>query len=103
MPKARANTACASRIRAGEDEGSEASRIDISTGSGYLADGARSGPGPTKAQAPDPSASGIISSMSEARAFWVAAPGRGEIRAERLGPLQLGEVLIEARARGISR
>jgi threonine dehydrogenase-like Zn-dependent dehydrogenase len=41
--------------------------------------------------------------MSEARAFWVAAPGRGEIRAERLRPLQLGELLIQARASGISR
>jgi hypothetical protein len=43
MPRAQANTACASRIRAGEDDGSEASRIDISTGSMYLADGARLG------------------------------------------------------------
>src|SRR6267142_5518362 len=41
--------------------------------------------------------------MSEARAFWVAAPGRGEIRAERLRPQQPGELLIQARASGISR
>ncbi len=41
--------------------------------------------------------------MSEARAFWVAAPGRGEIRAERLRPPQPGELLIQARASGISR
>jgi threonine dehydrogenase-like Zn-dependent dehydrogenase len=41
--------------------------------------------------------------MSEARAFWVAAPGRGEIRAERLRLPQPGELLIRARASGISR
>ena len=41
--------------------------------------------------------------MSEARAFWVAAPGRGEIRAERLRSPQPGELLIQARASGISR
>ena len=41
--------------------------------------------------------------MSEARAFWVAAPGRGEIRVERLRPPQPGELLIRARASGISR
>jgi NADPH:quinone reductase-like Zn-dependent oxidoreductase len=41
--------------------------------------------------------------MSEARAFWVAAPGRGEIRAQRLRPRQPGELLIRARASGISR
>ena len=41
--------------------------------------------------------------MSEARAFWGTAPGRGAIRDERLRPLQLGELLIQARASGISR
>jgi threonine dehydrogenase-like Zn-dependent dehydrogenase len=41
--------------------------------------------------------------MSEARAFWVAAPGRGEIRVERLRLPQPGELLIQARASGISR
>src|SRR5439155_8924772 len=41
--------------------------------------------------------------MSEARAFWVAAPGRGEIRPQRLRPRQPGELLIRARASGISR
>jgi len=41
--------------------------------------------------------------MSEARAFWVAAPGRGEIRAERLRLPQPGELRIRARASGISR
>jgi hypothetical protein len=41
--------------------------------------------------------------MSEARAFWVAAPGRGEIRAERLRPLAPGELLVRARASAISR
>src|SRR6266550_1191094 len=41
--------------------------------------------------------------MSEARAFWVAAPGRGEIRAQRLRRLEPGELLIRARASAISR
>ena len=42
--------------------------------------------------------------MSEAaRAFWVAAPGRGEIRTEVLpGPVD-GEVIVRARFSGISR
>src|SRR5438445_3973317 len=103
MPKARTNTACASRISAGEDEGSGASGIDIDLGSVYLADRARLGLRPTSPRAPDPSLSGIISWMSEARAFWVVAPGRGEIRAQRLRPLEPGELLIRTRASGISR
>jgi NADPH:quinone reductase-like Zn-dependent oxidoreductase len=41
--------------------------------------------------------------MVEARAFWVAAPGRGEIRAQQLRPLERGELLIQARASAISR
>ena len=41
--------------------------------------------------------------MDEARAFWVAAPGRGEIRAQRLRSLAPGELLIRARASAISR
>ena len=41
--------------------------------------------------------------MGEARAFWVAAPGRGEIRAQRLHPPGAGELLIRARASAISR
>ena len=41
--------------------------------------------------------------MVEARAFWVAAPGRGELKAERLRALTSGELLIHARASGISR
>ena len=41
--------------------------------------------------------------MSEARAFWVAAPGRGEIRAERLRLPQPGELRIRAQVSGISR
>jgi threonine dehydrogenase-like Zn-dependent dehydrogenase len=41
--------------------------------------------------------------VTEARAFWVAAPGRGEIRAARLRPAGDGEVLIRAVASGISR
>jgi hypothetical protein len=38
-----------------------------------------------------------------ARAFWVAAPGRGEIREETLGPARTGEVLVRAMYSGISR
>jgi threonine dehydrogenase-like Zn-dependent dehydrogenase len=41
--------------------------------------------------------------MSDARAFWVTAPGRGEIRAQRLPPLEPGQLLVSARASGISR
>ena len=41
--------------------------------------------------------------MAEARAFWVTAPGRGELRAERLARPGPGEVLVEALASGISR
>jgi threonine dehydrogenase-like Zn-dependent dehydrogenase len=36
-------------------------------------------------------------------AFWVAAPGRGELRAEALGPAGPGEVRVRALASGISR
>jgi 2-desacetyl-2-hydroxyethyl bacteriochlorophyllide A dehydrogenase len=39
----------------------------------------------------------------DARAFWVAAPGRGEIRAEPLPPPAPGDVLIETLYSGISR
>jgi len=41
--------------------------------------------------------------MGEARAFWVVAPGRGEIRAQRLRSLAPGELLIRACASAISR
>ena len=41
--------------------------------------------------------------MDESRAFWVAAPSRGEIRAKRLRSLASGELLIRARASAISR
>ena len=42
--------------------------------------------------------------MSEtARAFWVAEPGRGEIRGEALGTLSDGDVLVHALYSGISR
>lgn len=40
---------------------------------------------------------------SEARAFWVIEPGRGEIRAEPLRPPQAGEVLVRTLVSGISR
>ena len=39
----------------------------------------------------------------ETRAFWVAAPGRGEIRAERIGAPASGEVLVRTLFSGISR
>jgi NADPH:quinone reductase-like Zn-dependent oxidoreductase len=41
--------------------------------------------------------------MAHARAFWMISPGRGEIRAECLPPLSPGEVLVGARASGVSR
>ncbi len=39
----------------------------------------------------------------EARAFWLARPGCGEIRSECLPPLQLGQLRVETRFSGISR
>src|SRR5687767_9484951 len=39
----------------------------------------------------------------ETRAFWVAAPGRGEIRTERIGHAAAGEVLVRTLYSGISR
>jgi 2-desacetyl-2-hydroxyethyl bacteriochlorophyllide A dehydrogenase len=39
----------------------------------------------------------------EARAFWIAEPGRGEIRAETLKALTDADVLVRARFSGISR
>jgi NADPH:quinone reductase-like Zn-dependent oxidoreductase len=41
--------------------------------------------------------------MGEARAFWVAAPGRGEIRIERLRSPEPGEVLVRTLVSAISR
>lgn len=41
--------------------------------------------------------------MRRARSFWVAEPGRGEIRAEDVPAPEEGEVLIGARVSGISR
>jgi threonine dehydrogenase-like Zn-dependent dehydrogenase len=41
--------------------------------------------------------------MPEARAFWVTAPGHGEIRAHRLRPPGPGELLIRTRQSAISR
>jgi len=41
--------------------------------------------------------------MDEARAFWIAAPGRGEIRTQSLPPLATGQLLIRARASAVSR
>lgn len=41
--------------------------------------------------------------MSEALAFWVTAPGRGEIRSERLAPAGEGEAVVRAVYSGVSR
>ena len=41
--------------------------------------------------------------QDEARAFWVTAPGRGEIRCEALGTPSNGEVLVQAMYSAISR
>jgi NADPH:quinone reductase-like Zn-dependent oxidoreductase len=41
--------------------------------------------------------------MLEARAFWVSAPGHGEIRAQRLRSPEPGELLIRTRCSAISR
>jgi hypothetical protein len=41
--------------------------------------------------------------MNEARAFWVVAPARGEIRAEKLRSRAAGELLIRTLASAISR
>jgi threonine dehydrogenase-like Zn-dependent dehydrogenase len=41
--------------------------------------------------------------MVEARAFWLATPGRGELRRTDLGPPGPDEVLVRALASGISR
>jgi threonine dehydrogenase-like Zn-dependent dehydrogenase len=41
--------------------------------------------------------------MAEARAFWVVAPRRGELRSEPLPEPGPGEILVEALASGISR
>jgi len=38
-----------------------------------------------------------------ARAFWVIAPGRGEIRSEPLGTAAAGDVVVQALYSGISR
>lgn len=40
---------------------------------------------------------------SEVSAFWVAAPGRGELRSERLPSVQAGDVLVRTLFSGISR
>jgi NADPH:quinone reductase-like Zn-dependent oxidoreductase len=39
----------------------------------------------------------------QARAFWIAAPGHGEIRGERLPPASSGDVIVRALYSGISR
>ena len=42
-------------------------------------------------------------SQDDARAFWIAAPGRGEIRPQRLPPAEAGDVTVRTRYSGISR
>src|SRR6266705_2354487 len=42
-------------------------------------------------------------SADEARAFWVAAPGRGEIRSETLPPSTRGDVVVRTLFSGVSR
>src|SRR5207244_4180853 len=45
-----------------------------------------------------------VAPMDEhARAFWIAAPGRGEIRAETLPPPSADEVVVRALYSGVSR
>jgi len=41
--------------------------------------------------------------MTEARAFWTVAPGRGEMRAEPLPPHDAGQMLVRTLASGVSR
>jgi threonine dehydrogenase-like Zn-dependent dehydrogenase len=41
--------------------------------------------------------------MGEARAFWIVAPGQGELRSEHLPELGSGDILVEALTSGISR
>jgi threonine dehydrogenase-like Zn-dependent dehydrogenase len=41
--------------------------------------------------------------MAEARAFWMIAPGRGEVRSEPLRAPGAGEALVETLASGVSR
>jgi NADPH:quinone reductase-like Zn-dependent oxidoreductase len=41
--------------------------------------------------------------MIEARAYWAVAPGVGEVRAERIPPPAVGEVLVRALWSGVSR
>src|SRR5262249_62229785 len=42
-------------------------------------------------------------SVTEARAFWIAAPGRGELRAETLPAPRPDQVVVRALFSGISR
>ncbi|HEY3664431.1 MAG TPA: hypothetical protein VGL19_00465, partial [Polyangiaceae bacterium] len=41
--------------------------------------------------------------IESARAFWVAAPGRGELRTEQLAPPRAGEVLVQTQYSAVSR
>ena len=41
--------------------------------------------------------------MTDAQAFWIVAPGQGELRSERLPEPRPGEILVETLASGVSR
>ena len=45
----------------------------------------------------------VIADAEEARAFWIAEPGRGEIRRERLPSPSSDDVIVRARFSGVSR
>ena len=65
-------------------------------GSDVSGDRALPGIRSTSGRSVRPSGTGFIP-MREARAFWVTAPGRGEIRAQPLPPPRPGEVLVRTR------
>src|SRR5437762_1976309 len=46
---------------------------------------------------------GPMSSADVARAFWIVAPGRGEIRPEPIGPASADHVVVRAMYSGVSR
>lgn len=101
IPSERAKTERASRIKAEAVSGGEAVRIDIDMGSVYPA--MVPCPGTIDKQPPARLLPGEVYSMREARAFWVTAPGRGEIRSQPLRQPVPGEVLIRTVASAVSR
>ena len=91
----------ASRRSAGAEGEDEVIAVDISVGSVYLAI-VPCRDLMNKPSLRDPSGTGFIP-MVEARAFWVTAPGHGEIRAQRLRSPGHGELLIRTLRSAISR